>query len=112
MKHWQYAMKFEHARRGFTLVEVVMSMAIMAILMAVMTSIIMMASHALPDQDTLLDPRAAAVDVMEMAGELYSRTTTCLVGKRTVAVVGDDHPDMSWTLHCRATLHLDALQGG
>jgi prepilin-type N-terminal cleavage/methylation domain-containing protein len=75
MKQLRNSMTSAHANHGFTLIEVVMSMAIMAILMAAMTSVIMVASHALPDRDTLLDPRAVASDAVDqIAAELFYAT--------------------------------------
>jgi|CXWL01.1.fsa_nt_gi prepilin-type N-terminal cleavage/methylation domain-containing protein len=51
--------------RGFTLVEMLASMAIMTILLGAMTSAILIAGHALPDEDDLSEKTALAVEVSE-----------------------------------------------
>lgn len=62
--------------RTFTLVELILSTAIMSILMAGLASAILIASHALPSRNTPTDALLKASDVAErMAGELYCALT-------------------------------------
>jgi prepilin-type N-terminal cleavage/methylation domain-containing protein len=64
------------ARRGFTLAELVASMAILTILMGAMTSVIVVASHAIPDAEDPVQSKLATMDVVEQIGrELYYATS-------------------------------------
>jgi prepilin-type N-terminal cleavage/methylation domain-containing protein len=64
------------ARRGFTLAELVASMAILTILMGAMTSVIVVASHAIPDAEDPVQTKLATMDVVDQIGrELYYATT-------------------------------------
>lgn len=59
-------------RPGFTLAELMVSVTIMTILMGAMTSVILVASHAMPDSDDPAQKRLAAMDVVDqIAGELF-----------------------------------------
>jgi len=59
------------ARRGLTLAELIVTTLIMSILMASLTSAILIASHALPDRNTSTDAVLRSSDVAEqMASEL------------------------------------------
>jgi len=64
------------ARRGFTLAELVASMAILTILMGAMTSVIVVASHAIPDVEDPVQVKLATMDVVDQIGrELYYATS-------------------------------------
>ncbi len=63
-------------RRGFTLVELVASMAIGSLLLGGMGSAMLIASHALPGRNTATDAILRASDMVEqMAGELHCAVT-------------------------------------
>ena len=63
-------------RSGFTLIELVTSMTIGAILLGGMGSAILIASHALPGRNTATDAILRASDVVEqIAGELHCAVT-------------------------------------
>ena len=63
-------------RRGLTLAELVVSMTIMTILMGAMTSVILMASHALPTGQSPLEKKTQAADIVDQsAGDLVFATT-------------------------------------
>ncbi|MBU0617195.1 MAG: prepilin-type N-terminal cleavage/methylation domain-containing protein [Planctomycetes bacterium] len=62
-------------RGGFTLAELVLSMGIMAILMGGMASAILVATHALPDDQGSSEAGAEAVEIVDqIAGELLYAT--------------------------------------
>ena len=78
-------------RRGFTLIELVMSMAIGAILLGGMGSAILISSHALPGSNTTTDAILRTADVVEqMAGELHCAVT---FKQRTATLVEFTVPD-------------------
>lgn len=86
-------------RHGFTLVELVLSMAIMTILMGAMASAVLIATHALPDDQS---PSTAAVDGSEVldriAGDLLAGTSFPEMTARSVTLTvadrnGDKAPE-------------------
>ena len=88
-----------HHRSAFTLVEVVMSLAIMAVLMTGIASAVLLASQALPQAD---NPSAALVSgaqaADQIAGDLYcalsfSRRTTEDLEFTVADRSGDDAPE-------------------
>lgn len=75
---WQSttARRRRFVRRGFTLVELVTSMTIMVILMGATTSVILVASHAMPGSGDPAQTKVAAMDVVDqIAGELFYATS-------------------------------------
>lgn len=63
-------------RRGLTLVELVVSMTIMTILMGAMASVLVVASHAVPDGRSPMEKKTQAADVLDqIAGELFYATS-------------------------------------
>ena len=54
-----------HRSAGFTLVELVVSMSILTILVGGMASAVLVASHALPDENDLSERKAAAAEAVE-----------------------------------------------
>ncbi|MEK6674331.1 MAG: prepilin-type N-terminal cleavage/methylation domain-containing protein [Planctomycetota bacterium] len=52
-------------RAGFTLVELLLSMAVMALLVSATTSAILIASHAIPNPQSVTEKQSAALDVSE-----------------------------------------------
>lgn len=65
-----------HLRRGFTLVEMVLSMAVMTILLGGIASAMILASRAMPDLATPLKAMADGYYVADqLAGELYAAQT-------------------------------------
>ena len=76
---------------GFTLIELVVSMAIGFLLLGGMGSAILIASHALPARNTAPDAILRAADVVEqMAGELHCAVT---LGQRSATDVEITVPD-------------------
>jgi len=72
------ALSTQHCRRrlGYTLVELVVSIAIMSILMAGIASAVLIASHAMPGGQTPLETAVEAIDVVDqIASELLYATT-------------------------------------
>jgi len=65
-----------HLRRGFTLVEMVLSMAVMTILLGGIASAMILASRAMPDLATPLKATADGYHAADqLAGELYAAQT-------------------------------------
>ena len=63
-------------RRGFTLVEMVLSMAVMTVLLGGIASAMILASRALPDLETPLKSRADGYHAADgLASELYAAQT-------------------------------------
>lgn len=78
-------------RRGFTLVEVVLSLAIMSILMTGLASAILIASHALPDDDS---PTRAVVTSAEFVNLIAEELQSALwIRERTATSVEFAVPD-------------------
>lgn len=78
-------------RRGFTLVELVLSLTIMAILLGAMASAILIASHAVPNGQSPLATAAETADVVDqIAGELlYATSITRATGYAVTFTVAD-----------------------
>ena len=65
-----------HLRRGFTLVEMVLSMAVMTILLGGIASAMILASRAVPDLETPLKVKTDAYYAADgLAGELFAAQT-------------------------------------
>ena len=78
-------------RSGFTLIELVASMAIGFLLLGGMASAILIASHALPGRNTTTDAILRASDVVEqIAGELHCAVTFT---QRSATIVEMNVPD-------------------
>ncbi len=74
-----------HIRRGFTLIELVLSMSIMTLLVGTMVSAVIVALHALPDPNSPAEQTAAAVDAAEwIAADLAMAMTITLADARAV----------------------------
>jgi len=66
-------------RRGFTLVEMVLSMAVMTVLLGGIASAMILAGRALPDLDTPLKAMADGYHAVDgLAGELFAAQTITL----------------------------------
>ena len=87
--------------RGFSLVELVLSMAVMTVVMAGTASVVLLASHALPSAESPARALAQSSDVVgEVAGELLYATS--ITEKSATAVTftvsdrghGDPGPEM------------------
>ena len=78
-------------RSAFTLVEVVMSMAIMAVLMAGIASAMLMAGQTLPDaDDTSVAVASGSQAVDQIAGDLYCATSFTRRAANEVEFTVDD----------------------
>ncbi|MFH0980185.1 MAG: type II secretion system protein, partial [Planctomycetota bacterium] len=76
---------------GFTLVELVVSMAIMTILGLAMASAVLIASHALPKEDDPSERTAAAVEASEaLAGDLVTAITITQAGPNVIEFIVPD----------------------
>lgn len=85
------AAAWARGRRGVTLVELVLSTAIMSILMAGIASAILIASHALPTSDTA---PVAAVEAAELANLIAEELRSALwIRERTATSVEFSVPD-------------------
>lgn len=74
-----------HISRGFTLIELVLSMSIMTLLVGAMVSAVIVALHALPDPNSPAEQTAAAVDAAEwIAADLATAKTITLADARAV----------------------------
>ncbi len=80
-----------HGRRGFTLVELVLSMAIMSILMTGLVSAIVIASHALPDNDSTPRALVEGAEVADLIAEDLRSATW--IRERTATSVEFAVPD-------------------
>ncbi len=81
-------------RLGFTLVELTMSMAIMTILMGTMTSVIVVASHAIPDSQDPITKKIKAMEIVDlMASEIFyaNAITEASVNSVTFTVADRGH---------------------
>lgn len=74
-----------HLRRGFTLVEMVLSMAVMTVLLGGISSAMILASRAVPDLETPLKARADGYHAADgLASELFAAQT---ITSRTATIV-------------------------
>ena len=72
-------------RSGFTLVELVVSLAIMTVLLGAMTSAVLMASRALPDEEGLPERTTAAIAATErISRDLALATSITLADEHAV----------------------------
>lgn len=86
-------------RRGFTLIELVVSLSVMTILMAGIASALVIASRALPDRDSPVSVAVDAAEIVErITAELYDAQSFGVRSATSVAFTvqdrtGDGNPD-------------------